>query len=120
MKKLLIILAVGLATTSVKAQAVLGDTLKTNSQWVKTKATLPKEVSDVMTISRDTDNKTLVVVFDKHLTQDELELVKNYIRFYYDSYGKDWGSAKNEGYDANTPDVYNEKKRCELVFYQKN
>ena len=116
MKKLLIILAVGLATTSVKAQAVavLGDTLKTNSQWVKTKAVLPKDVSDVMTISRDNDNKTLVVEFDKHLTQEQLELVKNYVRYYYD-----WGLPSEQGYDANGPDVYNEKKSCQLIFYKR-
>jgi hypothetical protein len=119
MKKLFIISAVLLATTSLKAQALIGDTLKTNSEWVKTKATLPKDVTDVMTITRDKLTKTLVVNFDKHLTQDELELVKNYIRFYYDSYGKEWGSAKDEGYDSNAPDVYNEKKKCRLIFYQK-
>ena len=119
MKKLFFI-AVVLFATNVKAQTINADTLKTNSKWVKTKVVLPKEVTDVMTITRDKENKTLVAVFGKHLTQDELELVKNYIRYYYDSYGKEWGSPRDEGYDSNAPDVYNEKKSCRLVFYSKN
>jgi hypothetical protein len=119
MKKVLLIAVVLFAVTTTKAQTQFADTLKTNSQWVKTKAVLPKDVTDVMTITRNKEAKTLDVVFGKHLTQDELELVKNYIRFYYDSYGKEWGSAKDEGYDSNAPDVYNEKKKCRLIFYQK-
>jgi hypothetical protein len=113
MKKLFIISVVLLATTSLKAQAVIGDTLKTNSQWVKTKAVLPKDVSDVMTIVRNNEENTLVVEFAKHLTQDELELVKNYVRFYYD-----WGNEQG-GYNCNAPDVYNQKKTCKLIFYKR-
>ena len=48
MKKLFIISAVLLATTSLKAQTVIGDTLKTNSQWVKQKPILPKEVKKMV------------------------------------------------------------------------
>ena len=113
MKKLFIISAVLFTTMSVKAQAVIGDTLKTNSQWIKTKAVLPKDVTDVMTIVRNNEQNTLVANFNKHLTQDELELVKNYVRFYYD-----WGNEQG-GYNCNAPDVYNEKKTCRLVFYKR-
>jgi hypothetical protein len=113
MKKVLLIAVVLFAVTTTKAQAVIGDTLKTNSQWVKTKAILPKDVTDVMTIIRNKEDNTLVANFDKHLTQDELELVKNYVRYYYD-----WGNEQG-GYNCNAPDVYNEKRKCRLVFYKR-
>jgi hypothetical protein len=114
MKKLFLIAVMLFAVATTKAQSHIGDTLKTNSNWVKTKAVLPKDVTDVMTITRNKEEKTLVVVFSKHLTQDELELVKNYVRYYYD-----WGVPPEQGYNCNAPDVYNEKKKCKLVFYQR-
>ena len=102
MKKVFFIAVVLFGVTTAKAQTHIGDTLKTNSNWVKTKAVLPKEVTDVMTITRNKQEKTLVAVFGKHLTQEELELVKNYIRYYYD-----WGVPHEEGFNCNAPDVYN-------------
>jgi hypothetical protein len=115
MKKVLLIAVVMFAVTTTKAQTQIADTLKTNSNWVKTKAVLPKDVTDVMTITRNKEEKTLVVMFNKHLTQDELELVKNYIRYYYD-----WGVPHEEGFNCNAPDVYNEKKKSRLVFYKRS
>ena len=116
MKKLFIISAVLFTTMSVKAQ-VIGDTLKTNSDWVKTKVILPKDVMDVMSIVRNNVENTLVVTFNKHLNESELELVKNYIAYYYDS-NKNWVAPSGQKYDAHSPDVYNEKKTCKLIFYK--
>ena len=113
MKKLFIISAVLFTTMSVKAQVVVGDTLKTNSQWVKQKPILPKEVNEVMSIVRDKNDNTLVVNINKHLNENELELVKNYIGYYYD-----WVAPIGQKYVANSPDVYNEKKTCKLIFYK--
>jgi hypothetical protein len=114
MKKVLLIAVVLFAVTTTKAQTQIADTLKTNSQWVKTKVVLPKDVTDVMTITRNKEEKVLDVVFGKHLTNEELELVKNYIRYYYD-----WGVIPEEAYNSNAPDFYNEKKKCRLVFYKR-
>lgn len=115
MKKVLLIAVVMFAVTTTKAQTQIADTLKTNSNWVKTKAVLPNEVTDVMTITRNKEEKTLDVVFGKHLTHEELELVKNYIRYYYD-----WGVIPEEAYNSNAPDVYNDKRKCRLVFYKRS
>jgi hypothetical protein len=120
MKKLFFIAVTLFAVTTTQAQTVNGeevvDTLTTNSKLAQNKLTLPNNISSEMTIEqfdRGTPNATLVYTFTKHLTEVEIELIKNYTYYYYQKW-----QPKETRFNAQSPDIKNKKRGCVIIFYK--
>ena len=117
MKKVLLIAVVMFAVTTTQAQTSnnvdVVDTLTTNSKLAQNKLTLPKNISEEMVISRNVTNGTLVATFTKHLTESDIELVKNYINYYYERW-----QPNNSKYNSSAPDIDNKKRNCVITFYK--
>jgi hypothetical protein len=117
MKKLFFIAVTLFAVTTTQAQTSnnvdVVDTLTTNSKLAQNKLTLPNNISEEMVISRNATNGTLVATFTKHLTESDIELVKNYINYYYERW-----QPKGSKYNSSAPDIDNKKRSCVIIFYK--
>ena len=117
MKKLFLIAVTLFVVTTTQAQTNdnvdVVDTLTTNSKLAQNKLTLPKNISEEMVISRNTINGTLVATFTKHLAESDIELVKNYINYYYERW-----QPNGSKYNSSAPDIVNKKRSCVITFYK--
>ena len=117
MKKVFFIAVVLFGVTTAKAQTTnkvdVVDTLETCSKLAQNKLTLPTNISEDMTISRNASNGTLVATFTKHLAESDIELVKNYINYYYERW-----QPKGSKYNSSAPDIDNKKNKCVITFYK--
>jgi hypothetical protein len=76
---------------------------------------LPANLTEKMVIeqvNRGTINATLIVTFNRNLSESEIELVKGYVLYFYH-----WKQPIDNRYNANSPDIDNTKK-CVMKFYK--
>jgi hypothetical protein len=107
MKKLFLIAVMLFAVATAQAQ----------TQTDENPPKLPANLSENMTIeqvNRNTIDATLTITFNRHLTENEIELVKAYVLYHYD-----WKQPIGNKYNPHSPDIFNnQKKRCTLKFYK--
>ena len=120
MKKVFFIAVVLFGVTTANAQTNgktdVIDTLETCSKLAKNKLTLPKNITEDMSIqqnNRGTSKATLVFTFNKNLTESEIELVKNYAYYYYQA-----KQPKETMFNSAAPDIDNKKNKCVITFYK--
>jgi hypothetical protein len=126
MKKVILIAIVlfGVATAQAQTQAVTDSTknkkweLAIKGQWyLVTPPKLPQTLTQDMVIeqiNRGLPNAVLTITFKKELTENEIELVKEYVLYHYD-----WAQTNRDNkVNSYAPDIDNTKKKCVMKFYK--
>jgi len=125
MKKLFLIavMLLAVATTKAQTQAVTDSTknkkweLAIKGQWyLVTPPKLPQTLTQDMVIeqiNRGLPNSVLTITFKKQLTENEIELVKEYVLYHYD-----WAQTRDNKVNSYSPDIDNTKNKCVMKFYK--